>query len=143
VDVTTHFNELTLYLLTWRIWWSPNNANKGHMEFSSAFQGLNTLLRNKGRLISSMINSFFKASDIKLCLGISIDIKESRAFSKGAELVPSWSTCWRIKPTYFPFSNGGCFQVGGYVNSQSNRHFMLNRKVPSHVDMVSVWCAYN
>jgi phosphoribosylaminoimidazole-succinocarboxamide synthase len=39
VDVTTHFNEL------------------------------NTLLQNKGRLISSMINSF-KVLDIKLCLGI-------------------------------------------------------------------------
>ena len=40
-DVTTHFNELK------------------------------TLLQTKGRLISSMINSF-KAFDIKVCLGISV-----------------------------------------------------------------------
>ena len=34
--------SLTLYLLTWRIWWSPNNAIKGQMGFSSAFKGLIT-----------------------------------------------------------------------------------------------------
>ena len=31
---------LTLYLLTWRIWWAPNNASKGQMGFNSAFKGL-------------------------------------------------------------------------------------------------------
>jgi hypothetical protein len=31
---------LTLILLTWRIWWSPNNASKWQMEFNSAFKGL-------------------------------------------------------------------------------------------------------
>ena len=31
---------LTLYLLTWRIWWAPNNASKGQMVFNSAFRGL-------------------------------------------------------------------------------------------------------
>ena len=33
--------ELTLYLLTWRIWWAPNNASKGQMGLNSAFKGLN------------------------------------------------------------------------------------------------------
>jgi len=31
---------LTLYLLTWRIWWVPNNAGKGQIGFYSAFKGL-------------------------------------------------------------------------------------------------------
>jgi len=30
----------TLYLLTWRIWWVLNNANKGQMGFNLAFKGL-------------------------------------------------------------------------------------------------------
>jgi len=34
------FKGLTLYLLTWRIWWVPNNASKGQMEFNLAFKGL-------------------------------------------------------------------------------------------------------
>ena len=32
--------SLTLTLLTWRIWWSPNNANRWQMGFNSAFKGL-------------------------------------------------------------------------------------------------------
>jgi len=31
---------LTLYLLTWKIWWAPNNASKGQMGFNSTFKGL-------------------------------------------------------------------------------------------------------
>ena len=33
---------LTLILLTWRKWWTPNNASKWQMGFNSAFKGLNT-----------------------------------------------------------------------------------------------------
>jgi len=33
-------NNLTLILLTWRKWWTPNNASKWQMEFNSAFKGL-------------------------------------------------------------------------------------------------------
>jgi len=36
---------LTLILLTWRIWWAPNNASKRQMGFNSAFKGLNTSRR--------------------------------------------------------------------------------------------------
>jgi len=32
--------KLTLTLLTWRIWWAPNNASKWQMGFNSAFKGL-------------------------------------------------------------------------------------------------------
>jgi len=31
---------LTLILLTWRKWWTPNNASKWQMGFNSAFKGL-------------------------------------------------------------------------------------------------------
>jgi len=33
---------LTLILLTWRIWWAPNNSSKWQMGFNSAFKGLKT-----------------------------------------------------------------------------------------------------
>jgi len=33
--------HLTLILLTWRIWWAPNNASKWQMGFNSVFKGLN------------------------------------------------------------------------------------------------------
>jgi len=31
---------LTLILLTWRIWWAPNNASRRQLGFNSAFKGL-------------------------------------------------------------------------------------------------------
>ena len=36
----SHFLLLTLTLLTWRKWWTPNNASKWQMGFNSAFKGL-------------------------------------------------------------------------------------------------------
>jgi len=37
--------EVTLILLTWRKWWTPNNATKWQMGFNSAFKELNTIYR--------------------------------------------------------------------------------------------------
>ena len=37
LDLLNHLN-LTLILLTWRIWWAPNNASKWHMGFNSALK---------------------------------------------------------------------------------------------------------
>ena len=37
---------LTLILLTWRIWWVPNNVNRWQMGFNSAFEGLKSLSRH-------------------------------------------------------------------------------------------------
>jgi len=34
------FRSLTLILLTWRIWWAPNNASRWQMGFNLAFKGL-------------------------------------------------------------------------------------------------------
>jgi hypothetical protein len=33
--------NLSLILLTWRIWWAPNNARKWQMGFNLVFKGLN------------------------------------------------------------------------------------------------------
>jgi hypothetical protein len=33
-------NDLTFILLTWRKWWTPNNASKWQMGFNSGFKGL-------------------------------------------------------------------------------------------------------
>ena len=35
--------ELTLILLTWRIWWAPNNASRWQMGFNLAFKGLSRI----------------------------------------------------------------------------------------------------
>jgi len=40
---------LTLILLTWRIWWAPNNGSRWQMGFNSAFRGLIT----KSRLVKT------------------------------------------------------------------------------------------
>jgi hypothetical protein len=39
--VTSTWVLLTLILLTWRIWWVPNNVSKWQMGFNLAFKGLN------------------------------------------------------------------------------------------------------
>ena len=41
---------LTLILLTWRIWWAPNNASKWQMEFYSAFKGLISVTSNDSQV---------------------------------------------------------------------------------------------
>jgi len=41
----TH-RTLTLILLTWRIWWAPNNASRWQMGFNLAFKGLTSENRN-------------------------------------------------------------------------------------------------
>jgi len=40
-------NDLTLILLTWRKWWTPNNASKWQMGFNSAFKGLKLINRRQ------------------------------------------------------------------------------------------------
>jgi hypothetical protein len=39
---------LTLILLTWRIWWAPNNGSRWQMGFNSAFKGLKGFLPHIG-----------------------------------------------------------------------------------------------
>jgi hypothetical protein len=47
---------LTLYLLTWRIWWAPNNASKGQVGYNSAFKGLKYMELYFLRLFSMGVN---------------------------------------------------------------------------------------
>jgi len=45
----------TLYLLTWRIWWAPNNASKGQMGFNSAFKELKYYtFRHRGDIFKAL-----------------------------------------------------------------------------------------
>jgi len=38
--LVTDKSILTLILLTWRIWWAPNNVSRWQMGFNSSFKGL-------------------------------------------------------------------------------------------------------
>ena len=58
-DIPTRFHlglkTLTLNLLTWKIWWAPNNASRWQMGFNSAYKGLiskHLLLRVKDQNMS-------------------------------------------------------------------------------------------
>ena len=56
---------LTLILLTWRIWWAPNNSNRWQMGFNSAFEGLMSetcWAHKKWNKISSEIKLVFYSS---------------------------------------------------------------------------------
>jgi hypothetical protein len=48
------FSLLTLNLLTWRIWWAPNNAIKWQMGFNSAFSLLTKRNQVPGHLNTSL-----------------------------------------------------------------------------------------
>jgi hypothetical protein len=41
---------LTLNLLTWKIWWAPNNASKWQMWFNSVFKGLKCMWKERRRV---------------------------------------------------------------------------------------------
>jgi len=53
--------SLTLILLTWRIWWAPNNASRWQMGFSLEFKGLN--------YIGTILGFAFSYTSKKLCFG--------------------------------------------------------------------------
>ena len=69
---------LTLILLTWRIWWAPNNARKGQMGFNSAFKGLRLVNQEAGsehvrNRCSTCLNPVISCvTHIEECLIISI-----------------------------------------------------------------------
>jgi len=45
--------SLTLILLTWRIWWAPNNASRWQMGFNLVFKGLSKWSRWSWKIFSS------------------------------------------------------------------------------------------
>ena len=77
---TPSFCYLTIILLTWRIWWAPNNASKWQMGFNSAFKGLN----NHTKLIFPSTTSYSKWS---LCFGLPTKILHASLLS------PMRATC--------------------------------------------------
>ena len=64
--------QLTLILLTWRIWWAPNNASRWQMGFNSAFKGLMSetcWVHKKWNKIESDIKLVFYSSTITVMHG--------------------------------------------------------------------------
>jgi hypothetical protein len=62
---------LTLILLTWRKWWTPNNASKWQMGFNSAFKGLivtDTILQGNVMIQSRRFLTVYKSSQDQLHL---------------------------------------------------------------------------
>jgi hypothetical protein len=56
------FRGLTLILLTWRIWWTPNNASRWQMGFNSAFKGLSDFVINQ--VITIIIRFKFRNTNL-------------------------------------------------------------------------------
>ena len=67
IGVSLRFN-LTLTLLTWRIWWAPNNASKWQMGFNSAYKGLSCVLqgRDQAWALSLAFNTFIQITLLKV-----------------------------------------------------------------------------
>jgi len=57
---------LTLILLTWRIWWAPNNVSRWQMGFNSVFKGLIKdhlwITKMKKKYMYSVENSYYHSS---------------------------------------------------------------------------------
>jgi len=61
---TQSHSHLTLILLTWRIWWAPNNASKWQMGFNPAFNPLNPELNPICYLLALLAHHFLHVSRI-------------------------------------------------------------------------------
>jgi len=59
--------SLTFYLLTWKIWWAPNNASKGQMGFNSAFKGLIISSHLRPETSSCLLLSGFPTKTLDEC----------------------------------------------------------------------------
>ena len=63
VDSIIFSPTLTLILLTWRIWWVPNNASKWQMGFNSVFKGVRIKI---GRLLWRSLLSVLMSSSERI-----------------------------------------------------------------------------
>jgi len=73
---------LTPILLTWRKWWTPNNASKWQMGFNSAFKGLTSaadtvVLKYKNDVASQVTFLHFSFRSLSLSLSSSYQLKHS------------------------------------------------------------------
>ena len=67
VVTVTAVTLLTLYMLTWRIWWALNNAGEGQMGFNSAFRGLSFVWLKWVRIITLLNFMSFLMFSFVLC----------------------------------------------------------------------------
>jgi len=82
-------NYLTLILLTWRIWWAPNNASRWQMGFNSAFKGLKTEIE-----ISWEILSTFNVSTCYAKAVSNIELSKYWDFLCIGYVMVLWITSW-------------------------------------------------
>ena len=56
ISIYGYSRVLTIILLTWKIWWAPNNSSSWQMGFKSAFKGLRKLqlLRDPKRIFERL-----------------------------------------------------------------------------------------
>ena len=74
-DFRNIINPLTLILLTWKIWWTPNNASKLKMGFNSAFKGLNAELNPICHLLSLLgAHHIFHVSGLRVKIAFFISL---------------------------------------------------------------------
>jgi len=57
--------ELALILLTWIIWWAPNNASRWQMGFNSAFKGLVGTAEYLGAAIAQSVQRLATGSTVR------------------------------------------------------------------------------
>jgi len=56
-------HSLTLTLLTWRIWWAPNNASRWQMGFKLAFKGSKCNFKNLKKEVANFFGVFYKQAE--------------------------------------------------------------------------------
>ena len=71
--------NLTLILLTWRIWWAPNNVSKWQMGFNPAFKGLipDSRLSKRPKKIQNLVSPKGRLNDviISCCNGSNLEFR--------------------------------------------------------------------
>jgi len=92
---------LTLILLTWRKWWTPNNASKWQMGFNSAFKGLIILHSYRplhtlvaGCWLEVSIRKFLRpATSAQVFLGFPVSISECWDGSQDSKAATACFSC--------------------------------------------------
>jgi len=88
---------LTLTLLMWRIWWTPNNASRWQMGFNSAFKGLRSY-KCASQWSSSAGHRADQKAHLQLLLAISITLEENDLGGETAVGSAGARVWWLHKP---------------------------------------------
>ena len=114
------WSPLTLILLTWRIWWAPNNASKWQMGFNSAFKGLNQSgLRVKTRYtrwclsnvywIVHHCNSWGMKNQLDVTCYLFNLLRAQHVSDINISIFRSLRLCWWVTTSVVLFCKDGCF----------------------------------